>query len=99
MCCVSRCVDKHTGSGCIVCEGYVQNSTDGMVPWNINLAMCKCEVCICNCGLYFPLSKWQEVELMREEENNRKLDESTNKKSKLATGQTSKSMFFTVVLF
>ena len=44
MCCVSRCVNKRTGSGCIVCEGYVKNSPKKSVPWDYSMAMCQCVI-------------------------------------------------------
>ena len=54
MCCVTQCKDKYTGSGCIVCEEYVTNSPDKMVPWDTNTAMCTCGPCHCKCSVYFP---------------------------------------------
>ena len=68
MCCVSLCVDSHTGSGCINCKEYVKNSPDGMVPRDPATAMCTCGPCRCKCGVYFPRSKWQEVAFLAVEE-------------------------------
>ena len=50
MCCVSKCQDKHTGAGCIVCEDYAKDSPDGMVPWDNSMAICLCSLCRCPCG-------------------------------------------------
>ena len=71
MCCVSNCEDKWTGKECIICKEYVVNLETKMVPWDSENARCMCNVCRCNCGVYFPRSKWQIVKLQvreREEE-------------------------------
>lgn len=68
MCSVSKCLNRRTGSGCVVCEDFCKNGVeDGVCPWPIDSYFCHCEVCRCNCGVFFPLHKWQDVEFHKAE--------------------------------
>ena len=87
MCCVSRCVDRRSGSGCIVCEGYAKNSPEKSVPWDYSTAMCQCGPCRCPCGVYFPRSKWMQVELQAIEEKREKEEAKAAKRLKSAEGK------------
>ena len=98
MCCVTQCKDKYTGSGCIVCEEYVTNSPEKMVPWDTNTAMCTCGPCRCKCSVYFPRTKWQTVEFAAAEEKDRLAKEAAAKTASTKRKQTSEYIFFTIFL-
>ena len=98
MCCVSKCVDRYTGSGCIVCEGYAKDSTDGMVPWDISTATCLCGPCRCTCAVYFGASKWQSVEIHAEEEKREKIAVQTAKRMKHGEGQQRKCLLYALLV-
>ena len=90
MCCVVQCTNKYTGDGCIVCEEFVKNSPDKMVPWDTNSAMCICGPCRCKCSVYFPRSKWQAVEFSAAEEKERLAKEAAAKTASTKRKQSSK---------
>ena len=87
MCCVSKCVDRYTGSGCIVCEGYAKDSPEGMVPWDKDTAMCLCSPCRCPCGVYFKRTAWQSVATQAEEDKIAKQESQLAKRTKYVEGQ------------
>ena len=96
MCCVTMCKDPYTGTGCIVCEEYVKNSPERMVPWDSHLERCTCGPCCCNCSVYFPRTKWQAVEFAAVQEKERKAMEAAKKTASTKLKQTSKSIFLFV---
>ena len=84
MCAISCANDSTTGKGCKICEDFVD--AHGYSNWDFQRGESTCTVCNCRCNCYFSLSKWSSVQLMVEEEKQKKesahVEEVTSKNSK-----------------
>ena len=93
MCSVSKCLNRRTGSGCVICEDFCKNGLEGTCPWPNDSYFCHCQVCQCNCGVFFPLHKWQDVEFHKAELESKQESEKEERKKMSDDGKIGKFQY------